>query len=68
MESSNDGRFASQRALFSAAGYWSSINGQGYSMSPDGRYFYFAKEIPGTPNQKIVVLNWFKELKAKVGG
>lgn len=33
---------------------------------PDGKYSYFVKEIPGTPNQMIVVLNWFKESKAKV--
>jgi serine/threonine protein kinase/WD40 repeat protein len=60
-------RVRAQRVLFSASAYLTDIRSRNYSVGPDDRTFYFirAKEKPA--DTYVVVLNWFAELKAKVG-
>ncbi len=58
---------SSQRVLFAASSYLTDTRSRNYAVSPDDRSFYFvrAKVVPA--NTYVVVLNWFAELKAKVG-
>lgn len=60
-------RVVGERALFSARGFVTDTRNRAYSVSPDGRAFYFIDVLSGTPSQLVVVTNWFEELKAKVG-
>jgi hypothetical protein len=53
--------------------YFSAINARSYDVSPDGQGFLFIKDMPApaesatsTPASIVVVLNWFKELKARL--
>ncbi len=40
----------------------------GFDVTPDGQYFAVLAPNPDAPAREIrVVLNWFEELKAKVG-
>ncbi len=39
----------------------------GYAVSPDGRFFVLILDRRAIPTQINVVLNWFEDLKAKVG-
>ena len=67
IDATGDFRVSSERALFPAKAYYSDIRNRAYTVSPDGRSFYFSDALPGTPSQLIVVTNWWEELKAKVG-
>jgi len=68
IEANGDFRISSERVLFPAKAYYSDTRNRAYTVSPDGRSFYFVDALPGTPSQLIVVTNWWEELKAKVGG
>ena len=50
-------------ALFPAAGFTSHRFGPQYAVAPDDRRFLMIRA--GTPDQLIVVENWFEELRAK---
>jgi serine/threonine-protein kinase len=66
---SNEFRVTSPRVLFSTRGYVADNRHRTYSVSADGRSFVFVK-APGLLNltsQLVVTLNWFEELKRKVG-
>ena len=67
IDANGDFRINSERPLFSAKTYYTDIRNRAYSVSPDGRSFYFVDALPGTPSQLIVVTNWWEELKKKVG-
>jgi serine/threonine-protein kinase len=60
---------ASERTLFSTKDYTTDNRHHAYAVAPDGRSFYFIKTptLASAPNQLIIVLNWFEELKRKVG-
>jgi serine/threonine protein kinase/Tol biopolymer transport system component len=60
-------RVESERALFSARAYMTDILNHAYDVSPDDRSFLFIRIPPSTGSPLVVVLNWFEELKAKVG-
>ena len=62
-------RVLSERTLFSTHEYGTDNRHNYYSVAPDDRSFYFVKSpnLTGTANQLIVTLNWFEELKRKVG-
>jgi serine/threonine-protein kinase len=60
-------RVAPERVLFAAGGYAMDNRNHNYAVSPDDRSFLFVREKTGTRSQLVVVLNWFEELKAKVG-
>ena len=60
-------RVASERVLFAARGYISDNRNHNYTVSPDDRSFLFVRPTAGAPSRMIVVMNWFEELKAKVG-
>jgi serine/threonine-protein kinase len=56
------------RALFDIhAGVGRSSNHAGYAVAPDGRFLVLRLDPRAIPTQINVVLNWFEELKAKVG-
>ena len=57
----------SERVLFTAGGYLADALHNTYAVSPDDRSFLFVRLQPGDKSQVVVVLNWFEELKAKVG-
>jgi serine/threonine-protein kinase len=61
-------RVASERALFSTRGYTTDNRHHSYSVSRDDRSFIFIRTpiLSSSPNQLIIVLNWFEELKARV--
>jgi serine/threonine-protein kinase len=64
-----DFRVTSTRALISAREYAADNRHRNYSVSADGRSFVFVK-APGLldlTSQLVVTLNWFEELKRKVG-
>ncbi len=53
-------------ALFPAAGYTSRPFTQQYAVAPDDRRFLMVRPLgSGSPDNIIVVENWFEELKAK---
>jgi len=53
-------------ALFPAAGYESLRFTPQYAVAPDDRRFLMIRQLEtGTPDQVIVVENWFEELRAK---
>ncbi len=60
---------ASTRVLFSIASYFGDNRHRGFTVAPDGRSFLFIKSpgILSGSNQLVVTLNWFEELKRKVG-
>jgi Tol biopolymer transport system component len=60
-------RVVSEHSLFSARGFLTYGLHQGYVVSPDDRSFLFVRSPSGAVSQLVVVLNWFEELKAKVG-
>jgi serine/threonine-protein kinase len=65
----NEFRVTSTRALFSTREYLGDNRHRNYSVSADGRSFVFVKS-PGLQNlnsELVVTLNWFEELKRKVG-
>ncbi len=66
LDVSSDFRVVSEHALFSTHSYVNDNRHRAYSVSPDGKAFYFIEPLPGTPSQLIVVTNWWEELKAKV--
>jgi serine/threonine-protein kinase len=53
------------RVLFDGI-YRQNLNHAGYDVHPSGRSFVMIKSVP-EPGALVVVLNWFEELKAKVG-
>jgi serine/threonine-protein kinase len=61
-------RVASQRILFSTRGYTTDNRHHSYTVSLDDRSFIFIRTpmLSGSPNQLIIALNWFEELKARV--
>ena len=67
IDGAGDFRVSSERSLFRVKAYLSDTRNRMYSVSPDGRSFYFVESVPGTASQLIVVTNWWEELKAKVG-
>ena len=67
IDGAGDFLVSSERSLFRAKPYLSDTRNRMYSVSPDGRSFYFVESVPGTASQLIVVTNWWEELKAKVG-
>ncbi len=65
----SDFRVTSTRMLFSTREYVADNRHRSYSVSADGRSFVFVKS-PGLldlTSQLVVTLNWFEELKRKVG-
>jgi Tol biopolymer transport system component/tRNA A-37 threonylcarbamoyl transferase component Bud32 len=60
-------RVASERALFSVRTYMVDPLSHAYAVSPDDSSFLFVRIPPSTGSPLVVVLNWFEELKAKVG-
>jgi Tol biopolymer transport system component/tRNA A-37 threonylcarbamoyl transferase component Bud32 len=60
-------RVSSERTLFSARGYETDNVDHAYAVSPDDRSFLFIRVPPSSNLSVVVVLNWFEELKAKVG-
>jgi len=58
---------AVERQLFLARNYVTDNRHRAYSVSPDGRSFYFIDAHQGKPSQMIVITNWLEELKAKMG-
>ncbi len=60
-------RVVSEQVLFSTIGYVADTRHRLYALSPDGQSFIFirqnATETPGA----VIVLNWFEELRARVG-
>jgi len=68
VEVNTDPTFAVGRAtvLFQAAGYTSRGFTQQYAVAPDDRRFLMVRPVgSGSPDNIIVVENWFEELKAK---
>ena len=55
-----------RRVLFNDAAYRRSVNHREYDVLPDGSGFVMIKQNLGDQDP-IIVLNWFEELKAKVG-
>jgi Tol biopolymer transport system component len=52
--------------LFPARAYLSFERGAQYAVAPDDRRFLMIRQVPGsTPDELVVVDNWFEELKAK---
>lgn len=66
IDAGGDFRVSDERPLFPTGAYKGDNRHRAYSVSPDGRSFYFIQELPGTRSQIIVVTNWWEELKAKV--
>ena len=60
-------RVASERVLFAAGGYIQDTRNRNYAVSPDDRSFLFVRPQIGASSHQVLVLNWFEELKAKVG-
>lgn len=60
-------RVVSEQALFAAKDFVGDARHRTYSVSPDGKSFYFISVVPGPPSQLIVITNWFEELNAKLG-
>jgi serine/threonine-protein kinase len=62
-------RVTSLRTLFSVKGFVADNRHRSYTVSADGRSFIFVRSpglLRGT-SQLVVTLNWFEELKRKVG-
>ena len=59
-----------EKVLFAAGQYGSDNRNHAYTVSPDDQTFLFVKpmEGSGSDNQVILTLNWFEELRKKVGG
>jgi dipeptidyl aminopeptidase/acylaminoacyl peptidase len=52
--------------LFPARAYLSFERGAQYAVAPDDRRFLMIRQVPGsTPDELVVVDNWFEELKPK---
>jgi Tol biopolymer transport system component len=51
------------KVLFPAGAYFSFARGLEYAVAPDDRRFLMIRQVPGnTPDELIVVDNWFEEL------
>jgi serine/threonine-protein kinase len=61
-------RAASSQVLFPARAYGEDNRHHSYAVAPDGRSFVFARATISTqsPQQMVVTLNWFEELKRTV--
>jgi len=62
-------RVVSARVLFAARDYKTDNRHRSYTVAPDDRSFYFVKSSVrlGLQNEAVITLNWFDELKRKVG-
>ena len=60
-------RVLSERVLFSTVDYVSDTRHRRYAVSPDDQSFIFARQPGGQTTRVVVVLNWFEELRARVG-
>ncbi len=60
-------RVVSERVLFSTVDYVSDSRHRRYAVSPDDQSFIFARQHGGQTSRAVVVLNWFEELRARVG-
>ncbi len=62
-------RVTATRVLFSTRDYLADNRHRHYSVSADGRSFYFVKSpsLQYSLSQLVVTLNWFEELQRKVG-
>ncbi len=62
-------RIVTSRPLFSTRSYITDNRHHHYAVSLDDRSFFFVKspDTSGKANQLIITLNWFDELKRKVG-
>ena len=60
-----------QRPLFPAAQYFNGLNARHYDVTPDDRRFVFVgpADIAGgeAALELIVVVNWFEELRRRMG-
>jgi serine/threonine-protein kinase len=56
-----------ERTLFSTASYKADNRNRAYTVSPDGKSFYFIEGLEGSASQIVVITNWWEELKTKVG-
>ena len=56
-----------RRALFSTQGLSQALFISSTDVTPDDQWFVFVGPVGITGRELIVVENWFKELKAKVG-
>jgi len=56
-----------RKALFSAADYDNDFEHARYNVSPDDKRFLMSRKTTSTESDLILVLNWFTELKARMG-
>jgi hypothetical protein len=55
------------RILFSAADYYSYPWHPQYDVTADDQRFVMLKDVTAESNELVLVLNWFEELKQRVG-
>ncbi|HYW30143.1 MAG TPA: protein kinase [Gemmatimonas sp.] len=62
-------RIAGEQVLFSTRDYLTDNRHRNYTVAPDDGTFYFVKSMAGqgAQSQGVVTLNWFEELRQKVG-
>lgn len=58
-----------EQLLFSTRDYLTDNRHYSYAVAPDDRSFYFVKTATGQGAQReaVITLNWFEELRRKVG-
>ena len=57
----------SRRVLFSVADYQILLWSHSYSVRPDDQHLLMLKRFDSLPNELVLVLNFFEELKQRVG-
>ena len=57
----------SRSTLFSTADYDNDFEHARYNVSPDDRRFLMSRKTTSTESDLVLVLNWFSELKARMG-
>ena len=60
-------RVVSEQVLFSTIGYEADTRHRLYALSPDGQSFIFIRQNATETLGAVIVLNWFEELRARVG-
>jgi len=58
----------SRKALFSTADYDNDVEHPRYNVSPDDQRLLMSRKTTSTESDLVLVLNWFTELKARMGG
>ena len=59
-----------EQVLFDITGHQSDLEHRRYDVTPDGKRFLMIRNVPleGQGENPVLVLNFFEELRAKVGG